>query len=108
MMRVAAGDEEPRERLGNADRCRLGSVAIEMAQCRAHAAAVVNCPRELHSSSPRLVCCVLDAPTVLLGGFAPRPPSEKTPEGRRVSRVAEEERLERVKGQSNVRVCCRA
>src|SRR5665213_1441424 len=73
-----------------------------------HAAAVVNCPREPHSSSPRLVCCVLDAPTVLLGGFVPPPPSEKTPEGRRVSRVAEEERLERVKGQSNVRVCCRA
>jgi hypothetical protein len=31
-------------------------VAVEMAQCGAHVAPVVNRSRELHSSPPRLVC----------------------------------------------------
>lgn len=56
MMGVAASDEKARERLGNGGCPRLGSVAVEMAQCGAHVAPVVDRSRELHGSPPRLVC----------------------------------------------------
>ena len=56
MMRVAASDEKARERLGNGGCPRLGSMAVEMAQCGADVAPVVNRSRELHSSPPRLGC----------------------------------------------------
>jgi hypothetical protein len=56
VMGVAASDEEARERLGNGYCPRLGSVAVEMAQCGAHVAPVVNRSRELHCGPPRIVC----------------------------------------------------
>ncbi len=56
VMGVAASDEKARKRLGNGGCTRLGSVAVEMAQCGAHVASVVHRSRELHSSPPRLVC----------------------------------------------------
>ena len=56
MMGVAASDEKARERLGNGGCPRLGSVAVEMAQCGAHVAPVVDRSRELHRTPPWLVC----------------------------------------------------
>jgi hypothetical protein len=66
VMRVAAGDEKARQRLGDASRSGFGGVVVEMAQCRADAAAVVNRSRELERRSPRLVGFVLDLSTVLV------------------------------------------
>ena len=56
MMRVAASDEKARERVGNGGCPRLGSVAVEMAQCGAHVAPIVDRSRQLRSSPPRSVC----------------------------------------------------
>ena len=50
---IAAGDEKARKRLGDRDRARLGSVAVEMAQRRADVAPVVNRPGELQGRPAR-------------------------------------------------------
>jgi hypothetical protein len=54
MVRVAASDEKPRQRLRDTDRTRLGPVAIKMAQRSPNTTATVNRPGELTRSSPRL------------------------------------------------------
>lgn len=56
MMRVAPSDEKARERLGNGGCPRLGAVTVEMAQCGADVAPVVDRSRELHRTPPWLVC----------------------------------------------------
>ena len=54
VVRIATRDEKARERLRHTVRPGLGSVAIEMPQRRADAAPVINRPRELPRSHPRL------------------------------------------------------
>jgi hypothetical protein len=65
MVRVAAGDEEAGECLGNPGRSRLGPVTVEMTQCGAHVAPVVDRPGELRRRSPLRMCWIVDRSTVL-------------------------------------------
>jgi hypothetical protein len=69
VMRIAASYEKARERLCNSDRSGLGSVAVEMSQCRAHVTSVLYRPRELMRALPLLAGLILDRRTE----FAARP-----------------------------------
>jgi hypothetical protein len=62
---VAAGYEEPRERLGHAYGLWLGPVTVEVSQRRTHAAAVVDRLGELTRGPSRLACFIVDRSTVL-------------------------------------------
>ena len=50
MMRIAAGYKESRERLCHPDRSGLGPVAVEMSQCGADVAPVIDRPGDLPRS----------------------------------------------------------
>ena len=54
MVRIAARDKKPRERLCHPVRPRLRPVAVEMSQCGADATPAINRPGELPRSRPRL------------------------------------------------------
>lgn len=54
MMRIAARYKESRECLRHPDRPGLGPVAVEMSQCGANVAPVIDRPGDLPRSRPRL------------------------------------------------------
>ncbi len=54
VMRIAAGNEEPRKRLRHPQCVRLGSVAVQVAQCGRHASAVLDRSGDLVRAQPRL------------------------------------------------------
>ena len=54
MVRIAARYKESRERLCHPDRPGLGPVAVEMSQCGADVAPVIDRPGDLPRSRPRL------------------------------------------------------
>ena len=54
MMRITARYKESRERLCHPDRPGLGPVAVEMSQCGADVAPVIDRPGDLPRSRPRL------------------------------------------------------
>jgi hypothetical protein len=62
---VAAGYQEPSERLRHAHGLPLGPVAVEVSQSGTHAAAVVDRLGELTRGSSRLVGLIVDPSTVL-------------------------------------------
>ena len=62
---VTAGHEKPCERLGDPGRSRIGAVAVEMAERRAHATAGLDRPRDLAGGSARLFGVFVDPFTVL-------------------------------------------
>jgi hypothetical protein len=70
VMGVTAGDEKPRQRLGDPGRARLGAMAVEMPECGADVTAVLHRPGELAGGAPRL-CVIVDPSTVLAGVNAP-------------------------------------
>jgi hypothetical protein len=49
----------------------FGSVGVEMSQCGAYAAAILNRPFELTGSAPRLSWFIFDPFTVLAGSLGP-------------------------------------
>jgi hypothetical protein len=88
MMGVTAGDEKPRQRLGDPGGARLGSMAVEMSEGGTDMTAVVHCPGELAGGAPRL-CVIVDPFRVLAGINAPAErasrdarPGRTTPSGR--------------------------
>jgi hypothetical protein len=68
MVRIAARYKESRERLCHADRPGLGAVAVEMSQCGADVAPVIDRSGDLARSRPRLASVIFDPSTVLAGG----------------------------------------
>jgi hypothetical protein len=72
MVRVAARDEEPAERLGDPLCIRLRSVTIKVPERRPDPAAVVNRACQLAGSLARLVYRVIDAAPYCRGTAAPR------------------------------------
>lgn len=54
VMRIAAGNEEPRERLRHPQCVRLGPVAVQVSQCRRHAPAVLDRSGDLARAQTRL------------------------------------------------------
>ncbi len=94
MVRIAARYKESRERLCHSERPGLGPVAVEMSQCGADVAPVIDRPGNLPRSRPRLASLIFDPSTVLAGGSrssgpaktratptAPRPESPASPTG---------------------------
>ena len=54
VVRIASRYKESRQRLGYPDRLGLGPVAVEMPQCGANVAPVIDRPGDLPRSRPRL------------------------------------------------------
>ncbi len=74
VVRVAACDEKPCERLGHPDRSWLAAVLVEMSQCRAHLTAVIDRSSELTSGPSRLAGFLVHPSTVLdRGGHSSTP-----------------------------------
>jgi len=65
VVRIAACDEKPRQRVGDALRLRLGRVNVQMPERVADVASVVHRLGELPGGSVRLVGLILDPSTVL-------------------------------------------
>lgn len=65
VVRVTAGHQKSRQRLGDPRRPRLGAMAVEMPERGAHSTAVLDCPRELTGGSARLFSVIVDSLTVL-------------------------------------------
>jgi hypothetical protein len=67
VVRIAAGDQKSRQRLGHPVRTGLGPVPVEMSQCGADATSVVNRSGELPRSRARFMGSILDPPSVVGG-----------------------------------------
>ncbi len=65
MVRIAAHNEEPGERLGYPHRSGLGPVTVQVSQCGTHVPAALHGPGELPRSPPRLASFIFDPSTVL-------------------------------------------
>lgn len=75
VVRVAASDEKPGQRLGDSGRAWLGTVAVEMPERSADTTTVLHCPGELAWGSARLFNVILDLFSVLRAASPP----ERTP-----------------------------
>jgi hypothetical protein len=64
-MRIAAGHQESSECVGNALSFGLGRVAVQVPECVANVAPVVDCPSELAGGPTRSVLLFFDTSTVL-------------------------------------------
>jgi hypothetical protein len=65
VVRIAARNEKPCERLGHPHSSRLGPVTVQVPQCGTHVTAVLHRPGELPGSPPRLLSFIVDPSTVL-------------------------------------------
>ena len=68
VMRITARYQKSRERLCHPDRPGLGPMAVEMSQCGADVAPVIDRPGDLPRSRPRLAQLIFDPSTVHAGG----------------------------------------
>ncbi|HEX3802728.1 MAG TPA: hypothetical protein VHV75_07825 [Solirubrobacteraceae bacterium] len=69
VMRIAACDKKPRERVGDSLCLGIGRVDIEVSQRSADVATAVYCPCQVPCGWPRFVSRIVDQSTVLAAEF---------------------------------------